>query len=82
MLSACPTPSARTGSGEAFVVDLAQRLRGVAIVVPQHPTKSFATFDLAGDLSDFESRIDDFVFEALVIALLVIVGEILANGVS
>ena len=46
-------------------------LRSVAIVVPQHATEPLAAFGLARELSDFISRIDDLVFESLVVAFLV-----------
>ena len=52
-------------------------LRSVAIVVPQHAGEPLAAFDLARELSDFISRIDDLVFESLVVALGVIVVEIM-----
>ena len=67
---------------EAFVVDLDQRLRRVAIVVSQHSTEPFTAFDRACDMTNFESRVDDLGFESLVVSFSVIVGKVFANSAS
>jgi hypothetical protein len=45
------------------------------VVVPQDAAKSLAALNLTGDAADFLARIDQSVFEALVIALCVIMGH-------
>ncbi len=47
----------------------------VAIVVPQHPAKPFATFHRSIYRSDFSQRIDQTIPNPLVVALVVIVGR-------
>ena len=42
---------------------------GVAVVIPQQPTESFATLDLAGHCTDFFTRLDQLIVESLVISL-------------
>ena len=68
--------------GTRLPVGIFPQLCRVPIVVSQHPTKSLAAFNLARDLPDFFTRIDDLVFETLVISLFVIVQKILANSSS
>ncbi len=64
----------------AVVID--QSLRRVAMVVPRHPAQPLATFDLAYDLPDLISGIDDLVVESPMNSFMMIMREILANGVS
>jgi len=58
------------------------RLRNVAIVVIKHPAEPLTTFHFATVLANFSARIDERVFQALVISLGVIMSEIFMNCVA
>jgi hypothetical protein len=57
-------------------------LRSVAIVVSQQTAKSFTALDLAIMLANFLARLDDRVFQTLVIAFFVVVFDVRPNGIS
>ena len=65
------------GNAENAVGDLSG---GVAVVIPQHSTEPFATLDLAGDSTDFFTRLDQFIVEPLVISFAVIMPEIFGDS--
>jgi len=52
------------------------------MVVPQPSTKPLAAFDLAVSLTDFVSRFNNPVVQGLVIAFLMVMGEISGEGLS
>ena len=61
------------GNAENAVGDLSG---GVAVVIPQQSTEPFATLDLAGDSTDFFTRLDQLIVEPLVISFGVIMLKI------
>ena len=49
--------------------------RRFMVVVPQHPTESFATADVTASATDFITRLDQLVVQPLMIPLLMIMKE-------
>ena len=52
------------------------------MIIPQHSSKPLAAVYLAVSLADFVSRFDDPVVQRLMIAFLMVMGEISGDGVS
>lgn len=57
-------------------------LCGITMIVPQYSSKALATFDLAVSLADLVARFNDQVVQGLMIAFLMVMGEISDDGLS
>ena len=64
------------------IVNVADSLRGSAMIVTQHAAESFATFDLADRSSDFFAWDNDLVGQALMISFGVIMVKVRVDGIS
>ena len=55
---------------------------GIPVVVAKQSTKPLVAVDLAVSLTDFVARFNDPVVQALMIAFLMVMGEISGDGLS